>query len=84
MMAPPLTLRRLRGPVVAMVPQSATLALTPTMRIGDQVAEAMAVHGTTPPAAIPARVTALSDRVRLPDPARIGRRYPHELSGDQV
>jgi peptide/nickel transport system ATP-binding protein len=42
--AAPEALRRLRGPVVAMVPQSATLALTPTMRIGAQLEEAMVVH----------------------------------------
>jgi peptide/nickel transport system ATP-binding protein len=82
--ASPEALRRLRGPVVAMVPQSATLALTPTMRIGAQLAEAMAVHDAIAPAAIPARVTELFARVRLPDPDLIGRRYPHELSGGQM
>jgi len=76
--------RRLRGPVVALVPQSAALSLTPTMRIGAQLAEALAVHGRLAPAARPARVQDLLARVRLPDPARIGHRYPHELSGGQM
>lgn len=81
---PPDALRRLRGQSVAMVPQSAVMALTPTMRVGAQLAEAMAVHDTIPPDAIAARTTALFARVRLPEPDRIGTRYPHELSGGQM
>jgi peptide/nickel transport system ATP-binding protein len=76
--------RRLRGPVVALVPQSAALSLTPTMRIGAQLAEAMEVHDHSPPGGRAARVQDLLARVRLPDPARIGARYPHELSGGQM
>jgi len=82
--APLAAQRALRGPVVAMVPQSAAMALTPTMRIGAQLREAMAVHGQLVPTAREARVSELFARVRLPDPDRIGRRYPHELSGGQI
>ncbi|HQY97843.1 MAG TPA: ATP-binding cassette domain-containing protein, partial [Phycicoccus sp.] len=39
-------LSRLRGKDVAMVFQEPMTALNPTMRIGDQVAESMLVHGT--------------------------------------
>jgi peptide/nickel transport system ATP-binding protein len=80
----PEALRRLRGRIVAMVPQSAAMALTPSMRIGAQVAEAMSVHDAIPPEDIRARTTALFARVRLPEPDRIGARYPHELSGGQM
>ena len=80
----PETMRRLRGRCVAMVPQSAAMALTPTMRVGAQLAEAMAVHDAIPPEAITARTTALFARVRLPEPDSIGARYPHELSGGQM
>ena len=76
--------RRLRGQVVALVPQSASMALTPTMRIGAQLCEAMAVHGHLAAEARPARVKELFARVRLPDPGGIGQRYPHELSGGQM
>jgi peptide/nickel transport system ATP-binding protein len=82
--APAESLRRLRGRTVALVPQSAPLALAPTMRIGAQLAEAMAVHRALPPEGIPARVTELLARVRLPEPDRIARRFPHELSGGQM
>ena len=76
--------RRLRGRLVAMVPQSAAIALTPTLRVGAQVAEAMAVHDAIPPEAMTARTAELFARVRLPEPDRIGTRYPHELSGGQM
>ncbi|MEU6609215.1 ABC transporter ATP-binding protein [Streptomyces shenzhenensis] len=66
-------LRRLRGSTVALVAQNAGHALTPTMRIGRQIAEA---GGDVP-------VTELLDQVRLPRPAELARRYPHELSGGQ-
>ncbi|MFJ3666960.1 dipeptide ABC transporter ATP-binding protein [Streptomyces sp. NPDC090106] len=66
-------LRRLRGGTVAMVAQNAGHALTPTMRIGAQIEEA---GGEVP-------VIDLLDQVRLPRPAELARRYPHELSGGQ-
>ena len=66
-------LRRLRGGTVAMVGQNAGHALTPSMRIGRQIAEA---GGDVP-------VVDLLEQVRLPRPAELARRYPHELSGGQ-
>ncbi|MEU6354941.1 ABC transporter ATP-binding protein [Streptomyces sp. NPDC047072] len=66
-------LRRLRGGTVAMVAQNAGHALTPSMRIGRQIAEA---GGDIP-------VVDLLEQVRLPRPAETARRYPHELSGGQ-
>ncbi|MER5177240.1 ABC transporter ATP-binding protein [Streptomyces sp. NPDC002896] len=66
-------LRQLRGGTVAMVAQNAGHALTPSMRIGRQIEEA---GGDVP-------VVDLLEQVRLPRPAELARRYPHELSGGQ-
>ena len=78
----PAELRRLRGRGVAMVFQDATAALNPCETIGDQIAEALAVHGTGRRAAR-ARAVELLDEVGLPEPARRARLYPHEVSGGQ-
>ncbi|EXU68140.1 peptide ABC transporter ATP-binding protein [Streptomyces sp. PRh5] len=66
-------LRRLRGGTVAMVAQNAGHALTPSMRIGRQIAEAGGEVS----------VTDLLEQVRLPHGRELARRYPHELSGGQ-
>jgi oligopeptide/dipeptide ABC transporter ATP-binding protein len=74
----------LRGRKMAMVFQEPMTALNPTMRIVDQVAEVMLIHRTEPSRA-DARAAAIRalEQVRLPDPAKIARAYPHQLSGGQ-
>ncbi|WP_209519222.1 MULTISPECIES: ABC transporter ATP-binding protein [unclassified Frigoribacterium] len=72
--------RALRGGTAALVAQNAGQALTPSMRVGQQLREALESHG------LPGghdRVLELVRHVRLPDPETIVRRYPHQLSGGQ-
>ncbi len=77
---PPAELRALRGGTVALVAQNAGQALTPSMRIGSQVHEALTSHGMS---ASRSQVLLALDQVRLPNVKDMARRYPHELSGGQ-
>jgi oligopeptide/dipeptide ABC transporter ATP-binding protein len=70
--------RRRELQVVFQDPQS---SLNPRMRIGDQVAEPLRVHGLASGDALASRVHALLEDVGLP--ASFARRFPSELSGGQ-
>lgn len=78
--ATPARLRALRGARLGYVTQDAVRSLNPTMRSGDQVREALTVHGVSRRGAR-ARVAELLALVEL-SPEQ-GRAYPHELSGGQ-
>src|SRR2546422_10299955 len=58
--------------------QGAMHALNPVRRVGEQIAEPIAIHGGTPTRS---RVAELLAQVELP--AAKARAYPHELSGGQ-
>ncbi|HET6234778.1 MAG TPA: ABC transporter ATP-binding protein [Acetobacteraceae bacterium] len=73
-------MRALRGAHLGMIFQEPMTALNPLMRVGDQVAEVLAVHGV---GGAKGRVPELLAAVSLPDPARLARVYPHLLSGGQ-
>lgn len=73
-------MRELRGAEIGYVGQDAARSLNPTMRAGDQIAEATVVHGAAR-ADASARADELLGVVGLT--ADHGRAYPHELSGGQ-
>jgi ABC-type glutathione transport system ATPase component len=73
-------LRRLRGRVVGLVPQDPMVALNPTLRIGEQVAEAVRLR-SVPKASVSAEVLEALRQAGLDDPELRARQYPHQLSG---
>lgn len=78
--ATPQRLRELRGAAISMIFQDAQSALTPTISVGDQVAEVYAAHLRL--SKKEARERAVS-RLRevLPDADRVAKAYPFQLSG---
>jgi ABC-type dipeptide/oligopeptide/nickel transport system ATPase component len=74
-------MRAVRGARISLIFQEPMTALNPVMRVGDQIAEALVVHGLATPAAARARAIELLDAVRVHDAARRVRDYPHQLSG---
>jgi peptide/nickel transport system ATP-binding protein len=77
-------LTELRGGKLAMVPQNAGTALTPSMRIGQHMDEALRLHTGLAAAERARRIIELLGQVRLPDPEALVKRYPHQLSGGQL
>ena len=76
-------LRERRGAEIAMIFQEPMTSLNPVFTCGDQVAEAIRGHRKVPAGEAREQAIALFQRVRLPDPAGIYDRYPHQLSGGQ-
>ncbi|MGB3719243.1 MAG: microcin ABC transporter ATP-binding protein [Proteobacteria bacterium] len=75
--------RAIRGGRIAMVFQEPMVALNPVMKVGRQIDEVLEVHTKLKPSERRQRILELMRDVRLPDPERIIRSYPHELSGGQ-
>jgi peptide/nickel transport system ATP-binding protein len=72
-------LRRVRGRDIAMIFQETGTALNPVLRVGDQMTMAVRAHSADDD--VRERVLRGLADVRLPDPERVLRSYPHELSG---
>lgn len=80
---PDATMRSYRGNEIAMIFQEPMTALNPLHTCGEQVAEAIRLHTGVSRKAARNEVIALFEKVKLPDPAGIMDRYPHEISGGQ-
>ena len=68
----------LRARLIVLVRLRCCFALNPVMRVGDQIAEALTVHGRT---GARERAFELLNAVHIPDAERRVRDYPHQLSG---
>ncbi|MEJ6394681.1 ABC transporter ATP-binding protein [Gymnodinialimonas sp. 2305UL16-5] len=79
----PEELRDLRGSEIAMIYQEPMASLNPAMKIGKQLMEVPMIHeGKSEAEAYKLALEAVTD-VRLPDPERMLKSYPHQLSGGQ-
>ncbi|MGQ0665216.1 MAG: dipeptide ABC transporter ATP-binding protein [Pseudomonadota bacterium] len=76
-------LQRLRGRRIGMVYQDPNTALNPSLKIGEQVAEAPCHHDGLSPTAAWDKAAGLLDMVRLPDPSFMMGKFPHEISGGE-
>ena len=81
--ASPQKLRSLRGKAMGMVFQEPMTALNPVMRCGDQIDELLKTHTDWSKAKRTEEVLKILERVKLPEPQRMMRSFPHQLSGGQ-
>src|SRR6266852_6366190 len=76
-------LRELRCTRMSMIFQEPMTALNPVMTCGQQIDEVLETHTKLDPVQRKAKIIAILNRVKLPEPERIYASYPHQLSGGQ-
>ncbi len=76
-------LRELRCTRMSMIFQEPMTALNPVMTCGEQIDEVLSTHTKLDAPARKAKIIAILERVKLPEPERIYASYPHQLSGGQ-
>ena len=74
-------LPNLWGRDVSLVPQNPAASLNPSLRIGEQIGELLRRHADLQGDPVQRRIVELLDQVRIGDPERVARSYPHQLSG---
>lgn len=74
-------MRRIRGNQISMIFQEPAVSLNPTLRIGFQIAETISVHQNITIKEAEDPVLEMLRLVGIPDPQKIVKAYPYELSG---
>ena len=75
------SMRAVRGAEISLIFQEPMTALNPVFRVGDQIAEALRVHGRASRSGAREKAIELLRAVRIPDPGARVKDYPHQLSG---
>ena len=70
-----------RGEEIGMIFQDPLSSLNPLMRIGEQIEEGLIYHTTMTKEQREMRVLELLKQVGIPNPPRVARQFPHQLSG---
>ena len=71
----------IRGARISMILQDPKFSLNPVQRVGDQIAEAYAVHHRGARREAREKALEMLEAVQIRDPERVYRLYPHEISG---
>ena len=74
-------LRAFHGRQIGFVGQEPMIGLNPALRVGAQLAELVRLHHGCSSKEAKRRALGLLESVRLPDPVKVSRKFPHELSG---
>ena len=77
-------LRHIRGSRMSMIFQNPLSSLNPVFTIGNQVGHVISIHQNKNKKEALHRVVEVFELVRLPDPDRLLKKYPHELSGGML
>jgi len=76
-------MRKIQGRDIGMIFQEPMTSLNPLMRVGPQIEEVLRIHTDYSPEKRRALALEVIEKVGLPDPELIYRKYPHQLSGGQ-
>ena len=74
-------MRRIRGNQISMIFQEPMTSLNPVLTVSRQITETLILHQGLTARAAAARAIEMLRLVRIPEPERRARQYPHELSG---
>ncbi|MDR0253410.1 MAG: ATP-binding cassette domain-containing protein, partial [Brucellaceae bacterium] len=74
-------MRLLRGKRIGLITQNPMTSLDPMISVGRQIEQAVRMHLNLDGKAAFSKAVELMKDVRIPDPQRIYRLYPHQLSG---
>ena len=77
------TFQKIRGNKIAMIFQEPMSSLNPSMTCGKQVEEILLQHTNLSKNQVTEETISLFEKVKLPDPKRVFKSYPHEISGGQ-